>query len=116
MLRHEWQTVTVELAVALHHSRGVGPDNRNNVLRDRSLPAQGWKSSSSSCLKMSGPRIQWHTVKLDIGPFFDVSELHMAELLGVVVWEPVLVPPMVEQVVASEHGVELLSQRAKLLR
>ena len=39
MLLHKRQTVAVELAAALHHSRGVGPHDTHNALRGPVLPS-----------------------------------------------------------------------------
>ena len=45
--RHERMTVAAELAVALHHSRGVGPAVPHEALRDRRLRAQ-WEGGRVS--------------------------------------------------------------------
>ena len=57
MLRHERQSVAMELAAALHHSRGVGPDDTNNALQRQMLASSGmflcytwWNSWLARCL------------------------------------------------------------------
>ena len=41
MLRHEWQTVAMELAAALHHSCGPGPDGTHTALRGPKTASSG---------------------------------------------------------------------------
>ena len=106
MLTHERQTVAMKLAAALHHSRGVEPDDTNNARPGQKpefseLYEDELGGTRPDRLAGVGPqeRVQRHTVEPNIVPYFDVPALHM-----------------VEQLVEGDDEVELFSQRAKLLR